>query len=112
MEDALCDPLDLPVVEVCKLIKQTVDSNMANGIATELRTRGYEPEDFTILAYGGNGPLHAGRIARALSVSRILAPPLASPFSEVGAGNMRQLHIHEKSAREPHRHPVPNGTIV
>src|SRR3546814_4037631 len=25
MEDALCDPLDLPVVEVCKLIKQTVD---------------------------------------------------------------------------------------
>src|SRR3546814_17922075 len=71
---------------------------MANGIATELRTRGYEPEDFTILAYGGNGPLHACGIARALGVARILAPPFASTFSAVGAGNMSQLHIHEMSS--------------
>src|SRR3546814_8508084 len=71
---------------------------MANGIATELRTGGDEPEDFPILAYVGNVPLHAGGIARALSVSRILAPPFASTFSAVGAGNMSQLHIHEMSS--------------
>ena len=96
-EDHLTDDLDLSLVATAKLVKQTVDANMANGIARELRTRGYEPENFTILAYGGNGPLHACGIARALGVSRIVAPPFASVFSACGAGNMSQLHIHEMS---------------
>ena len=97
IEDKLCDDLDLELVEVCKLIKRTVNANMANGIATELRTRGYEPNDFTILTYGGNGPLHACGIAAALGVDKVLAPPFASVFSAVGAGNMNQMHIHEIS---------------
>lgn len=96
MED-LAEQLDLDVIGACKIMKSTVDMNMANGIARELRTRGYEPENFTILAYGGNGPLHACGIARALGVKKILAPPFASVFSAVGAGNMNQLHIHEMS---------------
>ena len=97
-EDHLCDELDLDLVETAKLIKRTVDANMANGIATELRTRGYEPKDFTILAYGGNGPLHACGIAEVLGVDRVLAPPFSSVFSAVGAGNMNQMHIHEISS--------------
>jgi N-methylhydantoinase A len=94
----LCDELDRSPIEVAKLIRQTVDANMANGIATELRTRGYEPKEFTILAYGGNGPLHACGIAEQLGVDRILAPPFSAVFSAVGAGNMKQMHIHEASA--------------
>jgi N-methylhydantoinase A len=97
IEEHLCDELDLDVVATAKLIKRTVDANMANGISTELRTRGYEPKEFTILAYGGNGPLHACGIANALGVSRILAPPYSSTFSACGAGNVNQMHIHEMS---------------
>lgn len=97
IEDHLCDELDMNVIETAKLIKRNVDANMANGIATELRTRGYEPRDFTILAYGGNGPLHACGIANALGVSKILAPPYSSTFSACGAGNVNQMHIHEMS---------------
>ncbi|MGH8455673.1 MAG: hydantoinase/oxoprolinase family protein [Stenotrophobium sp.] len=97
IEDNLCDDLDLNVIETARLIKRNVDANMANGIATELRTRGYEPRDFTILAYGGNGPLHACGIANALGISKILAPPYSSTFSACGAGNVNQMHIHEMS---------------
>jgi len=97
VEDKLCDDLDMSVMDTCKLIKKQVDASMANGISTELRTRGYEPGDFTILAYGGNGPLHACGIADALGVSKILAPPFASTFSACGAGNVNQMHIHEMS---------------
>jgi N-methylhydantoinase A len=97
IENELCDDLDLDVIETAKLIKQTVDSNMANGIATELRARGYDPQDFTVLTYGGNGPLHACGVASAMGVRKILAPPFASVFSALGAGNVDQLHIHEKS---------------
>jgi N-methylhydantoinase A len=95
--EELCDELDMEMVDVAKLIKKNVDANMANGIATELRTRGYEPKDFTVLAYGGNGPLHACGIAQVLGIDRILAPPFSSVFSAVGAGNMNQMHIHEIS---------------
>jgi N-methylhydantoinase A len=96
-QDELCDELDLSVIEAARLVKRQVDANMANGIATELRTRGYEPAEFTILAYGGNGPLHACGIANALGVRRILAPPFSSTFSACGAGNVNQMHIHEMS---------------
>jgi N-methylhydantoinase A len=50
-----------------------------------------------MLAYGGNGPLHCCGIAQNLNIDKILAPPLSSVFSAVGAGNMHQLHIHEQS---------------
>lgn len=97
IEEELCDDLDLDVIDVCKNIKQTADSNMANGIATELRSRGYDPSEFTTLAFGGNGPLHCCGIANALGVSRVLAPPFSSVFSALGAGNVNQMHIHEMS---------------
>jgi len=98
IESRLTAALKLDLVATARLMKRTVDANMANGISTELRTRGYEPKDFTILAYGGNGPLHACGIATALGVSRILAPPYSSTFSACGAGNVNQMHIHEMSS--------------
>jgi len=97
MEEAICDELDCSVVEAAKMVKRRVDANMANGIFQELRARGYDPRTFTMLAYGGNGPLHACGIANILGISRILVPPFCSVFSAVGAGNMHQLHIHERS---------------
>lgn len=97
IENTLCDELDCEVTEAALLIREKVDSNMANGLFTELRARGYDPKDFTMLAYGGNGPLHCCGIAQNLAIDTILAPPFSSVFSAVGAGNIHQLHIHEKS---------------
>lgn len=97
IEDSLCDDLDCEPIEAALLIREKVDSDMANGLFTELRARGYDPKDFTMLAYGGNGPLHCCGIAQNLSIDKILAPPFSSVFSAVGAGNIHQLHIHEKS---------------
>ncbi|OUZ12445.1 hydantoinase [Aeromicrobium sp. PE09-221] len=96
VEETLCDPLDMEVIDVAKAIKDGVDEQMAIGIGKELRVRGYLPEDFTMLAYGGNGPLHACGIARHAGIKRVLAPPFSSVFSACGAGNMRQLHFHER----------------
>jgi N-methylhydantoinase A len=98
IDETLSDELDLDAVEVAKVIKRTVDEQMAIGIEKELRSRGGLIEDYTMLAYGGNGPLHACGIASSAGISRILFPPFASVFSALGAGNMRPLHIHERSA--------------
>ena len=98
IEDQLCDELDLDVIEVAKVIKRSVDEQMAIGIEMELRSNGGVIEDFTMVAYGGNGPLHACGIAEQAGISKILFPPFASVFSALGAGNMKPLHIHERSA--------------
>ena len=98
VEEELCDELDLDPVEAAKVIKRTVDEQMAIGIEMELRSRGGVVEDYTMVAYGGNGPLHACGIAEHAGISRILFPPFASVFSALGAGNLRPLHIHERSA--------------
>ncbi len=98
IEDQLCDALDLGVIEVAKIIKRSVDEQMAIGIEMELRSNGGVIEDFTMVAYGGNGPLHACGIAEQAGISKILFPPFASVFSALGAGNMKPLHIHERSA--------------
>ena len=98
IDEEFGDHLDLDPVEVARLIKAEVDEQMANGLAKELRIRGYLPAEFTMLAYGGNGPLHCCGIAAHLGMDKILAPPYSSVFSALGAGNMPQLHIHERSA--------------
>jgi N-methylhydantoinase A len=98
IEEMLSDELDLDTVAVAKVIKSTVDEQMAIGIEKELRSRGGLIEDYTMLAYGGNGPLHACGIGSSAGIKRILFPPFASVFSALGAGNMQPLHIHERSA--------------
>ncbi len=97
IEDEIAEPLGLDVTAAALAIKAKVDSNMAIGIGRELRAKGYEPSDFTLLAYGGNGPLHACGIAEAIGMKRIFVPPFSAVFSALGAGNLDQIHIHEHS---------------
>jgi N-methylhydantoinase A len=96
LED-ICDELDVEEIEVAELIKKTADADMAAGLVRELRSRGYHAKDFTMLAYGGNGPLHCCGIADQTGIKRVLAPPYSSVFSACGGGAMTQMHIHEKT---------------
>src|SRR5207253_11374980 len=46
--------------------------------------RGVDPRDYTLLTYGGGGPLHAAAIARELGIPRVVVPPSPSTFSAWG----------------------------
>src|SRR5699024_4057850 len=63
----------------------------------ELGVKGYDPKDFTLLAYGGNGPLHCCGIAKVLDIDKVLVPPFSPIFSAVGTGLMDLVNIHERS---------------
>lgn len=97
IEESICEEMDLEVIEAALQIKKKVDSNMAHAIFKELGVKGYDPKNFTLLAYGGNGPLHCCGIAKVLEIDKILVPPFAPIFSAVGAGIMNQVNIHERS---------------
>jgi N-methylhydantoinase A len=53
--------------------------------------RGYDPRDFTFVAYGGAGPLHAALLARELGITKTIIPPGPGHFSAFGmlAGDLR-----------------------
>jgi len=95
VEDA--EGTQLSVLKLAHVIKKRTERNMADGISKELGVRGYDVKKFTMLAYGGNGPLHCCGIANELGIKRVLVPPFASVFSALGVADMAQLHIHEKS---------------
>jgi N-methylhydantoinase A len=46
--------------------------------------RGRDPRDLTLVAFGGNGGIHATELARDLGIGRVVVPPLAGVFSAVG----------------------------
>ncbi|MBI2800354.1 MAG: hydantoinase/oxoprolinase family protein [Gammaproteobacteria bacterium] len=97
IEEYICKPSGMSLIEAAKAIKRKVDSNMAAAIFKEVAVKGYNPKRFIILSYGGGGPIHACGYASAIGISRVLIPPFSSVFSALGAGNMNALHIHEKS---------------
>jgi N-methylhydantoinase A len=96
LED-LCDELEMDAIAVAMRIRHRADSDMANGMVAELRARGYRVDDFTMLAYGGNGPLHCCGIARNAGIRSVLVPPFSPMFSACGAASLSPMHIHEYS---------------
>jgi len=100
MED-IADDMNIDEIAAAKLIKGTADRDMASGVQRELRTKGYLPQDFTMLAYGGNGPLHACGIARVAGIDKVLVPPYSSVFSAAGGASMSPLHFHEHTQMIP-----------
>jgi N-methylhydantoinase A len=59
-------------------------AQMAHALRLVTVRRGLDPRDFTFVAYGGAGPLHAALLARELGVSRTLIPPAPGHFSAFG----------------------------
>jgi len=51
-----------------------VTANMARAIRVIRVQRGHDPRDYTLVAFGGAGPLHAARLAAELEIRRVLVP--------------------------------------
>jgi N-methylhydantoinase A len=74
-------------------ILQVIETSMAKAIRVISVERGYDPRDFTLVAFGGGGPVHACSLAHALRVPRVLVPALPGALSAVGillADTMRE----------------------
>ena len=97
IRDHICEHTGLSVEEAALAIRRKVDANMADAIFKEVAVKGYDPSNFTLLSYGGGGPLHACGYASKIGIKKILIPPFSAVFSSLGAGSMNQLHIHERS---------------
>jgi N-methylhydantoinase A len=70
----LADRLGLGLMETAQGIIAVVTANMARAIRVISVQRGHDPREYTLMAFGGAGPLHAARLARELEIKRVLVP--------------------------------------
>ena len=70
----LAKQLGLGLMETAQGIVSVVTANMARAIRVISVQRGHDPRDYTLMAFGGAGPLHAARLARELEIGRVLVP--------------------------------------
>lgn len=65
-------------------IISVVNSNMIRAIRVVSVEKGYDAREFTLMAFGGAGPLHACEIARGLGINKVLLPPSPGTLCSLG----------------------------
>jgi N-methylhydantoinase A len=65
-------------------ILRVVETEMEKAIRVISVEQGYDPRDFTLVAFGGGGPLHACSLARALRIPVVLIPAMPGALSALG----------------------------
>ena len=80
----VAQPLGLSLIEAAWGILTVLATNVTMAMRTITIERGYDPREFTLVAFGGMGPTIAGRFIGELGIGRILIPRDPGTFSAFG----------------------------
>jgi N-methylhydantoinase A len=83
-QERIAGPLGLPLAEAAYGAHLIAASNMMRAIRAVSSERGRDPREYALFAFGGNGPLFAAGMARALEMTRVVIPPAPGLFSAFG----------------------------
>ena len=84
IEEHVCKRTGLALMDAANGMIDVVNANMVRAIRVVSVERGYDPQDFTLVAFGGAGPLHAVDLARELGIPRVMVPPSAGTLCSLG----------------------------
>jgi N-methylhydantoinase A len=76
--------LDMSIEQAAWAVVRLTNSNMESAVRTVSLQRGYDPRKFTLVAFGGAGPLHAADLALGLGITEVLVPPHAGVLAALG----------------------------
>jgi len=82
--EPLAQRFHLSVHEAAAGIVEIANAAMVRAIRVVSVQRGFDPRRLTLIAYGGAGPVHAGRLAQLMDIPRVLVPGCSSVFSAYG----------------------------
>jgi N-methylhydantoinase A len=80
----IAEPLGLSVGEAAWGVHLVANGNMEHAMRLVSVERGRDPRKYALVAFGGAGPLHAARLARAIGIPRVIVPTAAGVGSAVG----------------------------
>ncbi len=84
MRATIADPLGLSPEEAADGIIRIINVKMEEAIKGVSTLRGYDLRDFTLVAFGGAGPVHAGKLAQDLGIPRVIVPLYPGITSAMG----------------------------
>ncbi len=82
--DGLAATLEVSPQQVARGILRIANNNMVNAIKLISVNRGHDPRDFTLIAFGGGGGMHACALAQELNIKKVVIPKQSSVFSAWG----------------------------
>ncbi len=98
---AIGEPLGLSVSETAAGIFQIANSHMAGLVTARVQSRGYDPRDFVVFAYGGAGGMHGAFYAAEANIPEVVVPALAGTFSALGVATAPLLHTRQRHEFSP-----------
>jgi N-methylhydantoinase A len=84
VEDGVAKPFGLGVHEAADAILKVANANMSDAVRLISISRGYDPRDFALVAFGGAGALHGVDVARELAIPVVIVPPNPGVTSALG----------------------------
>ncbi|MBW2270137.1 MAG: hydantoinase/oxoprolinase family protein [Deltaproteobacteria bacterium] len=84
LERAVAGPLGLSLEDAARGVHEIANINMAASIRVVTVQRGIDPRDFSLVAFGGAGPMHIARLAQSFSIPRTIVPWSAGVASAMG----------------------------
>jgi len=82
--DALAKNLGVGSTKAAAGVLEIINVNMMGAVRVISVEQGVDPRDFTLVAFGGAGPLHAADIARQMGIRKVLVPPRPGLLSAIG----------------------------
>ena len=83
-KEKIAEPLGLPLEEAAYGAHLISASNMIRAIKAVSTERGRNPQNYSLFAFGGNGPLFAAGMADAIGIKQVIVPPSPGLFSSFG----------------------------
>ena len=80
----VADPLGQGIMEAAAGIVSVVNHGMAEALRIVSVERGHDAREFSLVAFGGAGPVHAAALAEELDIPEVVIPPIPGGFSALG----------------------------
>ena len=91
-------PLGIDAIEAARGVVRIANNNMMNALKLVSINRGYDPRDFTMIAFGGGGAMHATSLAGELGIPKVVIPAHSAVFSAWGMlmSDLRRDYVRTK----------------
>ncbi|MFX1418245.1 MAG: hydantoinase/oxoprolinase family protein [Promethearchaeota archaeon] len=97
IEEQIAEPLKADPYNSARGALDLIEINMKNHLNGMIQGLGFRPENYTLISFGGGGPLHVAGYSRGLNFQDILIPEWAPAFSAFGCACADHSYRHEKS---------------
>ncbi len=97
IKEQLADPFGVDPERTARGALDLIEINMKNHLNGMIQGLGFRPENYTLISFGGAGPLHVAGYARELKFQDIMIPEWAAAFSAYGCACAEHSYRHEKS---------------